>query len=177
MLGSAAGVRVASSAGAVVCSTSGADGAGVDSPDAEISTSGFRLAEGVVLGLGLLRKEGAAEGTLLGGLRAEGARGAGAAVARGVPLAPASSKGTGLRPDRDGVGEPVGERSISCCPCGCCPWGPGHPIGGSSGPASAPLTRVRVSARTVIAPPTAVAVKILARRPLWSTKTAVRSGR
>ncbi len=169
MLGSAAGVRVASSAGAVVCSTSGADGAGVDSPDAEISTSGFRLAEGVVLGLGLLRKEGAAEGTLLGGLRAEGVRGAGAAVARGVPLARGTRLCSALR---DGVGEPAGERSTTCCPCV-----PSHPIGGSSGPASAPLTRVRVSARTTIAPPTAAAVKILARRPLWSTKTAARSGR
>lgn len=169
MLDSGAGVLVAPSAGAVVCATSGADGAGVDSPDAEISTSGFGTAEGVVLGLRLFCLEGAAEGALLCGPRAEGVRRAEAAVTRGVPLA----RGIRLRSDlRDGVGEPVGDRSTTCCPCV-----PGHPIGGSSGLASAPLTRVRVSARTTIAPPTAVAVKILARRPLWSTKTAVRSGR
>ncbi|GIH61504.1 hypothetical protein Msi02_23210 [Microbispora siamensis] len=66
MLGSGAGVRVASSAGAVVCATSGADGAGVDAPDAEISTSGSGTAEGLVLGLWLFRVEGTAEGALLG---------------------------------------------------------------------------------------------------------------
>lgn len=144
----------------------------MDSP--EISTSGSESAgEGAGLGVRILRLAGAADDALPAGRRAEGVRRTDAAVARGVPLAPASSEGTSLRPDlRDGAGELVGERSISWCPCV-----PGHPIGGSSGPASAPLTRVRVSARTTIAPPTAVAVKILARRPLWSTKTAVRSGR
>ncbi|GAB3161598.1 hypothetical protein GCM10027161_71180 [Microbispora hainanensis] len=107
-----------------------------------------------------------------------GVRRTDAAVARGVPLGAASSTGTSLRPDlRDGAGEPAGERSMLCFSWGWGPCVPGHPIGGSSGPASAPLTRVRVSARTTIAPPTAAAVKILARRPLWSTKTAVRSGR
>ncbi|GGO05631.1 hypothetical protein GCM10011574_17610 [Microbispora bryophytorum] len=173
MPGSDAGGRVASSAGAVDCTTSETCGAGVGSPGAEISTSGSgsEEAEGVLLGLGLFRAEG--EGALLGSLRAEGVRRAGGAVARGVPFAAASSRGARLRSDpRDGVVEPAGERSTTGCTCV-----PGHLIGGSSGPASAPLTSVRVSARTTIAPPTAAAVKIFARRPLWSTKTAARSGR
>ncbi len=171
-LGPGAGVRVSSPDGAVAGGTSGSDdGAGADCPDEEISTSGSRPAGGVVLGFRLPRGEGEAEGTLLGRPRPEVARRA-AAVECGVPLARGTRLCSDLCPELgDAVGEPVGERSTTCCP-----RVPTQPIGGSSGPVSAPLTRVSVSARTTIAPPTAAAVKILARRPLWSTKTAVRAG-
>ncbi|MEV7807222.1 hypothetical protein AB0O28_30185 [Microbispora sp. NPDC088329] len=181
MLGSGAGVRVASPAGAVVAGLPGlpgfaglfglsglvaaGDGADVDRPEEEIRTSGSGPAEGVALVL----TEGEGEGALFGRPRVEVARVTRVAVARGVPLA----RRTRRRSDpRDGAGEPAGERSTLCRPCAS-----SHPIGGSSGPASAPLTSVSVSARTTMAPPTAAAVKILARRPLWSTKTAVRPGR
>ncbi|GAB3161595.1 hypothetical protein GCM10027161_71170 [Microbispora hainanensis] len=63
--GSGAGVRVASSAGAVGRAVPVADGAGVDSP--EISTSGSRTGEGAGLGVRILRLAGAAEGALLAG--------------------------------------------------------------------------------------------------------------
>ncbi|MEV4456799.1 hypothetical protein [Microbispora sp. NPDC049633] len=157
--------------GAVVRGTSGAGDGGADRPDEEIFTSGSRPAGGVVLGFGL-RGEGEAEGTLLGRPRPEVARRAGAVVACGVPPARGTRLCSDLFSDSgDGVGELREERSTTCRPCV-----PTQPIGGSSGPVSAPLTRVSVSARTTIAPPTAAAVKILARRPLWSTKTAVRAG-
>ncbi|GAA0400863.1 hypothetical protein GCM10009530_60900 [Microbispora corallina] len=53
---------------------------------------------------------------------------------------------------------------------------PGQPSDGSFVPARTPLTSVRTSAMTTTAKAMAAMVKNLARRPLWSTKTAVFSG-